>query len=263
MTHSAAAPSFLARFFLAFSCFFRILLDESFAKKVLALTRPTPLSPPVSPTLTPATPAIRRPGPPAVEATPGDAPKAGELASSPAATTSSPRVEPRVELKAEPKPEPKPEPKLEPRPDPKPEPRFERIEVRAETKPEQVHASGLFLLSMLQREGRLIDFVQEDIAKYSDSEVGAAARIVHEGCRRVVREHLQIEPVLPDTEGANVQVPPGFDAQRIRLTGNVTGTPPFKGALKHHGWEASAVKLPLPPSAIDPKILAPAEVELP
>ncbi|MBI3185078.1 MAG: DUF2760 domain-containing protein [Myxococcales bacterium] len=132
-----------------------------------------------------------------------------------------------------------------------------------EVPPEKAHASGLFLLSMLQREGRLIDFLQEEIAGYSDAEVGAAARVVHEGCRKVVGQYLAIEPVLPEAEGASVTVAAGFDAQRIRLTGNVAGQPPFKGSLKHHGWAAREVKLPPPPAAIDPKILAPAEVELP
>lgn len=127
---------------------------------------------------------------------------------------------------------------------------------------ERVHASGLFLLSMLQREGRFIDFVQEEIAPYSDGEVGAAARVVHEGCRKVVRQYLSLERVLPQSEGEGVTVPAGFDAQRIRLTGNVAGDPPFKGTLKHHGWATTAVNLPEPPKAIDPKILAPAEVEL-
>ena len=128
---------------------------------------------------------------------------------------------------------------------------------------ENPHASGLFLLSMLQREGRFVDFVQEDVAGFSDEQVGAAARVVHDGCRKVVKQYLAIEPVLAQEEGATVDVPAGFDANRIRLTGNVAGTGPFKGALKHHGWAAKNVTLPAPPAALDPKILAPAEVELP
>ncbi len=129
--------------------------------------------------------------------------------------------------------------------------------------PEQQHASGLFLLSMLQREGRLVDFLQEDVAGYSDEQIGAAARVVHDGCRKLMQQYLTLEPVLNDAEGASVQVPAGFDAQRIRLTGNVAGAPPFTGALKHHGWAITQVTLPTPPAAMDPKILAPAEVELP
>ena len=128
---------------------------------------------------------------------------------------------------------------------------------------EKVHASGLFVLSLLQREGRLLDFLQEDIAGFSDAEVGAAARVVHEGCRKVVKGYVVLEPVLHESEGAQVDVPTGFDAQRIRLTGNVAGQPPYKGSLRHHGWRATQVTLPEVPEALDPKILAPAEVELP
>lgn len=128
--------------------------------------------------------------------------------------------------------------------------------------PEREHASALQLLSMLQREGRFIDFLQEDVAPFPDADVGAAARIVHEGCRKVVRQYLALEPVLAQAEGDRVNVPTGFDAQRIRLTGNVAGQPPYSGALKHHGWVTTAVKFPSTSPAMDPRVLAPAEVEL-
>jgi hypothetical protein len=128
--------------------------------------------------------------------------------------------------------------------------------------PEREHASALQLLAMLQREGRLIDFLQEDVAAFPDADVGAAARIVHEGCRKVVRQYLALEPVLTQSEGDRVDVPAGFDAQRIRLTGNVAGQPPYSGALKHHGWVTTAVKFPSTSPALDPRVLAPAEVEL-
>ncbi|HYH95799.1 DUF2760 domain-containing protein [Hyalangium sp.] len=128
--------------------------------------------------------------------------------------------------------------------------------------PEREHASALVLLSMLQREGRLIDFLQENVAGFPDADVGAAARIVHEGCRKVVQQYLGLKPVLPQGEGAAVTVPAGFDAQRIRLTGNVAGQPPYSGALKHHGWVATEVKFPTVSPALDPRVVAPAEVEL-
>jgi hypothetical protein len=128
--------------------------------------------------------------------------------------------------------------------------------------PEREHASALLLLSMLQREGRLIDFLQENVASFPDADVGAAARIVHEGCRKVVQQYLALQPVLPEGEGARVNVPAGFDAQRIRLTGNVAGQPPFAGSLKHHGWVTTEVKFPTVSPALDPRVLAPAEVEL-
>jgi hypothetical protein len=128
--------------------------------------------------------------------------------------------------------------------------------------PPQNHASGLFLLSLLQREGRLIDFLEEDITAASDSDLGAAARIVHQGCRKVLNEYLPVQPVLLEAEGTTVTVPLGFDANRIRLVGNVAGNPPFSGALKHHGWVTQEVRLPNVPEALDARVLAPAEVEL-
>lgn len=132
----------------------------------------------------------------------------------------------------------------------------------AEVPPEQTHAAGLALLALLQREGRLVDFLQEDVAGFSDAEIGAAARVVHAGSRKVLQQYLILAPVLGESEGANVTVPAGFDAARIRLTGNVTGEPPFRGTLKHHGWVATSVKLPALSPTLDPRIVAPAEVEL-
>lgn len=128
--------------------------------------------------------------------------------------------------------------------------------------PERTHASGLLLLAALQREGRLLDFLQQDIAGFGDDEVGAAARVVHSGCKKVLGLYLKFEPILAESEGSPVTVPTGFDAQRIRLTGQVTGQPPFRGTLKHHGWLASQINLPAPSESLDPRIVAPAEVEL-
>ena len=128
---------------------------------------------------------------------------------------------------------------------------------------EQRHAAAVFLLGLLQREGRLLDFLQEDIASFADADVGAAARLVHEGCRKVLGQYVPIAAVVKESEGAAMEIPTGFDANRFRLTGNVAGTGPWKGSLKHHGWVATKVLLPDVPSTIDVKVLAPAEVELP
>lgn len=128
--------------------------------------------------------------------------------------------------------------------------------------PEKVHASGLFVLSALQQEGRFLDFVRQDIASFSDEDIGAAARVVHSGCKKAVEKYLVIAPVLKDEEGAKVTVPTGFDSNRIRLTGNVTGNPPFKGVLKHHGWVATQLQFPSLNPDIDHRVIAPAEVEL-
>jgi hypothetical protein len=122
--------------------------------------------------------------------------------------------------------------------------------------------TALQLLGVLQREGRLVDFIEEDLTGYPDASVGAAARTVHAGCKRAIQELFRLEPVLRQPEGATVEVAPGFDPGAVRLTGNVVGKPPFKGSLRHHGWRAQDVNLPAPADGIDPAIVAPAEVEL-
>jgi hypothetical protein len=118
------------------------------------------------------------------------------------------------------------------------------------------------LLAVLQREGRLIDFLREDIAAYSDAQVGAAARTIHLSCRKVLDEHLALEPVRAEEEGAKVAIQSGFDASTIRLTGKVSGKPPFRGILRHRGWRTRRVELPTDPLGQDPSIVAPAEVEI-
>ena len=122
--------------------------------------------------------------------------------------------------------------------------------------------SALQLLSLFQREARLIDFTQENLSAYSDADIGAAARVVHEGCARVLREHFSIEPVRAEAEGARVTLEEGFDAASVRLTGNVVGQAPFKGTLSHRGWRATRVQLPQLAEKHDARVLAPAEVEL-
>jgi hypothetical protein len=118
------------------------------------------------------------------------------------------------------------------------------------------------LLAIFQREGRLLDFLQEEIDAYSDAQIGAAVRDIHRGCKKALAEHAPLEPVLKENENATVRVDPGFDPSRIRLVGNVVGEPPFTGTLKHHGWRTAKVVLPAAATAVDPTVIAPAEVEL-
>ena len=121
----------------------------------------------------------------------------------------------------------------------------------------------LRVLAVLQRDGRLVDFLQEDIDSYSDIQVGAAVRDIHRGCRKALQDYLTVTPILPGLEESEVTVPSGFDPASIRLTGNVQGSPPFRGVLKHHGWRVEAVHLPaLPGARDDSSVLAPAEVEI-
>src|SRR5690242_2004483 len=99
--------------------------------------------------------------------------------------------------------------------------------------------AALQLLTLLQREARLIDFAHENLSAYADADIGAAARVVHEGCARVLKDHFTIAPVRTEAEGSRVTLEEGFDAASVRLTGNVVGKAPFKGTLSHRGWKAT------------------------
>ena len=129
--------------------------------------------------------------------------------------------------------------------------------------PKPSPTAAVQLLALLQREGRLIDFLQEEIESYSDAQIGAAVRTIHQGCRKALAEHLALEPVIPEQEGSEITVPEGFDPSTVRLTGNVLGRPPFKGVLRHPGWRTARVELPAQPPGQDLTIVTPAEVELP
>jgi hypothetical protein len=118
------------------------------------------------------------------------------------------------------------------------------------------------MLGLLQKEGRLLDFLLEDIGSYSDDQIGAAVRTIHTECRRALEEHMAIEPVLAGEEDSRVVIESGFDPSRVRLIGNVTGDPPFNGVLRHHGWRAKDISIPPLPKEGDKTVIAPAEVEL-
>lgn len=123
-------------------------------------------------------------------------------------------------------------------------------------------APALRLLALLQQEGRFIDFIQEDIDSYSDGQVGAAVRSIHAGCRKALRERIELQRIIGDDDGSEVVVQPGFDPAAIRLTGNVAGAPPFRGSLQHGGWRATKVSLPQTPGGGESDVIAPAEVEI-
>jgi hypothetical protein len=129
--------------------------------------------------------------------------------------------------------------------------------------PERPSGVPVRLLALLQRDGRLIDFLMEDLQGAADSQILAAVREVHPKCQETLKKHVVLAPVLPQQENTSVEVPPGFDPSAIRLTGNVTGEPPFHGTLQHPGWRVQEIHLPPLPEGQDDLILAPAEVELP
>jgi hypothetical protein len=117
------------------------------------------------------------------------------------------------------------------------------------------------LLAILQRDGRLVDFLMEDLTPYDDAQIGAAVRDVQSGSRQALERYFTLEPVLDDEEGRPVTVERGMDAARVKLVGNVSGQPPMRGILRHRGWEATRVELPPVPAA-GQLVIAPAEVEV-
>ena len=148
-------------------------------------------------------------------------------------------------------PELPPAPELEAEPEPEPE---------AGSEPEP--RAALALLALLQREGRLVDFLEQDIGTFDDADVGAAARVVHEGCRKALHAHAAITTVRSEDEEATVEVTSGIDTGEIKLTGKVVGEPPYQGVLRHRGWRVKGLSLPKPLDGHDHSVVAPAEVEL-
>jgi hypothetical protein len=126
------------------------------------------------------------------------------------------------------------------------------------------HDKRLFvhLLAVLQREGRLMDFFQEDLSLYQDAQIGAAVRSIHENCRHTVNRYLSPEPIMNQGEGEAVEIAAGFDPHAVKLVGNVVGQPPFTGILRHRGWQVRTVALPDLAETENPNIIAPAEVEV-
>ncbi len=130
-------------------------------------------------------------------------------------------------------------------------------------KPAAVRSEAVTLLATLQREARFVDFIQEPLTGYSDAQVGAAARDVHRDCAAVIERMFALEPLAEEAEGAEIEVPAGFDTGRFRLVGNVAGEPPFRGRLVHHGWEASKCEVPAWSGSEGAlRVVAPGEVEL-
>ncbi len=121
---------------------------------------------------------------------------------------------------------------------------------------------AVYTLTLLQREGRLIDFLMEEIEGYDDAQVGAAVRQIHAGCRQVLRETFDVGPVTETGEGESATVEAGFDASRIRVTGRVSGSPPWTGVVRHRGWQVRRVKFPQRDPKLDPRVIQPAEIEV-
>jgi hypothetical protein len=123
-------------------------------------------------------------------------------------------------------------------------------------------ARAVQILALLQRDGRLIDFLSEDIAPYPDEQLGAAVRDIQGNCRKVLSRYLQLEPIADGTEDQPFTVPAGFDPAWFKLIGNVKGEAPIRGILRHRGWRVKEFNLPSLPRGLGRTVVAAAEVEL-
>ncbi|MFT5675404.1 MAG: hypothetical protein ACI808_001335 [Paraglaciecola sp.] len=122
--------------------------------------------------------------------------------------------------------------------------------------------SALQLLSVMQKEGRLIDFINQEVNDFSDDQVAAAARVVHAGVKSAITQYVQFAPVSESPEGETISLAEDFDKNEYRLTGNIVGTGPFSGTLVHKGWKVTSLNFPLLAKNTDLHVVAPAEVEL-
>lgn len=122
--------------------------------------------------------------------------------------------------------------------------------------------AALQLLYLLQNDARFIDFIKEDMSQHSDEDVGMVARVIHEGCNKVIDEHFSFSAICRENEGDNIVLADGYDAAKVRVTGNIVGNPPFSGTVIHRGWQITDVRLPNTVQGYNANIIAPAEVEL-
>ncbi len=123
-------------------------------------------------------------------------------------------------------------------------------------------AAAVHLLAILQREARLMDYLEESLDGYGDADVGAVSRKVHDDCRRTIEKYFSVSPIMAETENSQVTVPAGFDANRIKISGNAVGEPPYTGTLQHKGWSAVSKGLPQRGKSHDASVIFPAEVEV-
>lgn len=141
------------------------------------------------------------------------------------------------------------------------QPLVEAEPLQRETSTEGVHRA-VQILAILQRDGRLIDFFTEDIAPYSDAQIGAAVRELHQNCKKSLERYVKLEPIIASDEGQPVTVQDPVDPAAVKLIGNVTGKPPLRGLLRHKGWRVESIDLPPLPEEKGRSVIAPAEVEI-
>jgi hypothetical protein len=141
---------------------------------------------------------------------------------------------------------------------------------KSRTRPEEVRVQSeemnqrvfLYLVGVLQKEGRLLDFFSENLTQYNDDQIGAAVRNIHENCKKALDKYLAPQAVLDQNEGEEISVAADFDPNALKLVGNVTGQPPFRGVVRHRGWRVRKIDIPTFSGQRDPRIIAPAEIEI-
>jgi hypothetical protein len=116
-------------------------------------------------------------------------------------------------------------------------------------------------LAILQRDARLVDFLEEDISPYDDAQIGAAVRDVHAKGRAALHRYLTLEPVVAQAEGERLRVDAAGDPNRVKLLGTIS-TGAEVGTVRHRGWRVTELALPPLPANAPRDIVAPAEIEV-
>lgn len=122
--------------------------------------------------------------------------------------------------------------------------------------------SHLRLLSLMQESSRLVDFLKEDLSSFDDAQIGAAARKIHEECGKCLEDLITVRPLMEENEGSKITIPQGYDPTKIKVVGNVKGSPPYAGVLVHKGWKAHKRSLPKKIGDQTTEVISPAEVEV-
>ena len=139
---------------------------------------------------------------------------------------------------------------------------IEKITNEATLKADEKFKEGaLYNLVLLQREGRFVDFIKENIEPFEDAQIGAAVRQIHSGCKKVLEENFYIKPLFNKTEGEKILLDEEFDPTEIKMSGNVPDKAPYNGELRHKGWKSDKVKLPKRTGKINVNVVYPAEIE--
>lgn len=120
-------------------------------------------------------------------------------------------------------------------------------------------SDAITLLATLQREARLIDLIHEDLAAYSDAQIGAAARPCLQQCATTLKRIMTLRPIESASDGAMIEVPESAGPARYQWLGEGSGT---SGKLVHHGWVVENLELPQwTGPAQDSGVVAPVQVQ--